>query len=119
MYENSRIWRYGGSISSQRDSVASCCYSSPILVTLMMKAICSSETPLFTRTTRRNITDDGILHSHRRENLIPYITLTVCVLWRRRNVSPAKYELGFYIPEDGILHSHCNENFKYCIALTG
>jgi hypothetical protein len=37
----------------------------------------------------------------------------------RRNVSPVKYELGFYIPEDDILHSHCSENFKSYITLTG
>jgi hypothetical protein len=28
------------------------------------------------RTTRRNIPEDGILHSHRRENLKSYISLT-------------------------------------------
>jgi hypothetical protein len=27
-------------------------------------------------------------------------------------MSPAKYELGFYIPEDNILHNHSGENFK-------
>jgi hypothetical protein len=32
--------------------------------------------------------------------------------YRRRNMSPVKYELGFYIPEVGILHSHCRENLK-------
>jgi hypothetical protein len=36
-----------------------------------------------------------------------------------RNVSPVKYELGFYIPEDDILHSHRRENLKSFIALTG
>jgi hypothetical protein len=36
----------------------------------MMDAISSSETSVFTRATRRNITKDGILHSDRRENLI-------------------------------------------------
>jgi hypothetical protein len=35
--------------------------SSPILVTLMMGAIRSSETSVFTRATRRTIPDDGIL----------------------------------------------------------
>jgi hypothetical protein len=30
----------------------------------------------------------------------------------RSNVSPVKYELGFYIPEDGILHSDRRENLK-------
>jgi hypothetical protein len=29
-----------------------------------------------TRASRRNIQEDGILHSHRRENLKSYITLT-------------------------------------------
>jgi hypothetical protein len=62
---------------------------------------------------------DGILHSHRREDLKSYMTLTGCALERRRNVSPVSYELGFYIPEDGILHSHCRESLKSYIALTG
>jgi hypothetical protein len=35
--------------------------SSPILVTLMMQTIRSSETLILTRTTRRNIPEDGIL----------------------------------------------------------
>jgi hypothetical protein len=63
--------------------------------------------------------EDGILHSHRRENLKSYIALTGWTVCRRSNVSSVKYELGFYIPEDGILHSHCRENLKSYIALTG
>jgi hypothetical protein len=33
---------------------------SPILVTLIMAALCSSETSLLTRTKRRNIPEEGI-----------------------------------------------------------
>jgi hypothetical protein len=47
--------------------------SSPILVTLMMEALSSSETSVLTRASWRNISGDAILHSHRRENLKSYI----------------------------------------------
>jgi hypothetical protein len=85
----------------------------------MMKAMSSSETSVLTITTRRHISEDGILYNHRHENLKSYITLTGWVLYWRRNVSPVKYELGVYIPEDGILHSHRRENVKSTISLTG
>jgi hypothetical protein len=49
--------------------------SSPILVTLMMKAILSSETPALNRAIRNDIPEDAILYSHRRENLTSYIPL--------------------------------------------
>jgi hypothetical protein len=47
-----------------------------ILLTLTMVALRSSETKALTRAIRRNIPEDGILHSHCRENLKSYVGLT-------------------------------------------
>jgi hypothetical protein len=46
--------------------------TSPILVTLMMEGIRSSETSILTRATRCHVPEDGIRRSHRREDLKSY-----------------------------------------------
>jgi hypothetical protein len=61
----------------------------------------------------------GNFHTHRDENLKFYKELTAWALERRRNVSPVRHELGFYIPEDRILHGHRRENLNSYKALTG
>jgi hypothetical protein len=68
----------GSSIYLQRALVTSNRFvpSSQIHVTLMMEALSTFETSVLTRATRHNIPEDGILHSHRRENIKPFIALT-------------------------------------------
>jgi hypothetical protein len=56
--------------------------SSPILVALMIQALSSSEISVLTRAARRNIPEDDILHSHRRENLKSYIQNRTLSGWR-------------------------------------
>jgi hypothetical protein len=55
---------------------------SPILVTLMIEELSSSETSVLTRFTWRNIPEDAILHLNRSENLKTKICkLILQILW--------------------------------------
>jgi hypothetical protein len=47
--------------------------SSPILVTLMMEELSSTETSVLTGATQRNNPEDGIIHSHCCDNLKSYL----------------------------------------------
>jgi hypothetical protein len=92
------VWRHipedGILLSHPRENLKSCIFfivflynvllllvtanvpSSLILFAIMMEAVRSSETSVLTRATRRHIPEGGILHSHRREDLKCYLTLT-------------------------------------------
>jgi hypothetical protein len=100
---------------------------SPIIVTRMMGAIRSSETLVLTRSPRCNIPEDGILHSHCRENLQFYnavpsspILVTLMLEGIRSSETPVLTRATRRnIPEDDILQSHSRNNFKSYVALTG
>jgi hypothetical protein len=51
----------------------------------MMALLRSFETSVLTRAPRRNIPEDGILHSHRRENLKSY-SATLCSLCKKSDI---------------------------------
>jgi hypothetical protein len=72
-----RIGELGTTLAQQRSVLRSLVTANggpslPIHIALMMEAIRSSETSALTRATLLNIQEEGILLSHRRENLKSY-----------------------------------------------
>jgi hypothetical protein len=82
---------------------------SAIPVTLMMEAVRSSETPVLTIVTRRNIQEDGILHSHRRDVLQVLHSFNWLGTVAEKCVS-CEVRTGFLYPRNG--HSSFKSEFR-------
>jgi hypothetical protein len=70
LYQCFSVFGCSQSVSNRLTLFLACVISS----TLKMEATHSSETSVCNKPTRHHIPEDGILHSHRRENLKSYIS---------------------------------------------
>jgi hypothetical protein len=59
------------------------CIKMRALIALMTEAVCASETPVFTETTRRFIPEGSDLHTCRHDNLKSYASLASFITLRK------------------------------------